>query len=78
MGGVVKKVFKSVSKIVGGGSTPKVTVPKVPDYEAERKKAEDEAQKKRSSLASQGMGGTILGGSLGNSTDVKSKKLLGE
>ena len=77
MGGAVKKVFKSVKKILGGGSQ-KVSVPKAPDYEAERKRAEDEAQKKRGQLASQGMGGTVLGGSFGEDGGVTKKKLLGE
>lgn len=77
MGGVVKKVVKSISKVLGGGSE-KVSVPKVPDYEAERRKAEDEALKKRGQLAGQGMGGTVLGGSYGEGSGVTTKKLLGE
>lgn len=72
MGGaskVIKKIFG------GGSSTPKV---KVPDYEAERKKAEDEALQSRNRLRAKGMGGTILGGSLGDSGGIQKKKLLGE
>ncbi len=56
----------------GGGSAA------VPDYAAERAKAEAEAQKKRSALAASGMAGAILGGSLGDEGQVKRKKLLGE
>lgn len=77
MGGVVKKVFKSVGALLGGESG-RVSVPRLPDYEAQRKKAEEEAQKKRSSLAAQGMGGTVLGGSLAGDDGVRRKKLLGE
>lgn len=77
MGGVVKKIFKSVNSIFGG-TGEFASPPRVPDYEAQRKKAEEEALKKRNSLASQGMGGTVLGGSFGDSGSVKQKKLLGE
>lgn len=77
MGGVVKKVVKSVKKVLVGGSA-KVSVPMPPDYEAERKKVEEEAQKKRGHLAAQGMGGTVLGGSYGDNAGVKTKRLLGE
>ena len=52
--------------------------PPVPDYEGERRKAEAEAQQKRSALADKGMSGAILGGSVGDETGVKKKKLLGE
>lgn len=81
MGGVAKKIkkaFKSVTKAVGLGGGGSVKMPSVPDYEAERKKAEDEAAKKRNALAGQGMSGTILGGSFGDDEQVKKKKLLGE
>jgi len=72
MGGVTK----AISKIFGGGSSsvPKITVP---DYEAERKKAEEEALN-RNRLRAKGMSGTILGGSLGGSEGLQKKKLLGE
>lgn len=72
MGGV----SKTISKIFGVDS--KVSVPKVPDYEAERKKAEEEALRNRSRLKGLGMAGTILGGSLGEDNQVTKKKLLGE
>lgn len=73
MGGVVKKV----AKVVGiGGDTP--SAPKVPDYEAERKKAEAAAQSEKNRLAGLGMNGTVLGGALGDDESVKKKKLLGE
>lgn len=75
MGGA-KKIFKSVGKLFGGGSTP--SAPQVPDYEAERKRAEDEAVRKRGQLADKGMSGTILGGSYGDDENLKKKKLLGE
>ena len=73
MGGVTK----AISKIFGGGSSsvPKITVP---DYEAERKKAEEEALLNRNRLRAKGMSGTILGGSLGGSEGLQKKKLLGE
>ena len=75
MGGVAQ----AISSLFGGGSQPKAPpAPVVPDYEAERKKAEDEAQQKRSALADKGMSGAILGGSLGDEGGVKKKKLLGE
>ena len=76
MGGVVK----AISSIFGGGeSTPKAEpAPVVPDYEGERKKAEEEALRKRSALADKGMSGAILGGSAGDESGVKKKKLLGE
>lgn len=77
VGGVVKKVVKSVKKVLGGGSA-KVPVPQMPDYEAQRKKAEEEALKKRGRIASLGMAGTVLGGSYGDSAGIKTKKLLGE
>ena len=78
MGGVVRSVVRSISRVLGGGGSEKVSVPKLPDYEAERKKAEEEAQRKRSHLAAQGMGGTVLGGSYGDGGNVSTKKLLGE
>jgi hypothetical protein len=66
-----------ISGLFGGG--PKTSKPpEVPDYEAERKKAEKEAEKKRAALADKGMSGAILGGSAGDETTVKKKKLLGE
>lgn len=71
MGGVAK----AVNKVFGGGS---VSVPKTPDVEAERKKAEEEALRKRVGLVSKGMSGTIMGGSVGAKDDVSKKKLLGE
>ena len=72
MGGVAKALF-------GGGSKPDMPkAPEVPDYEAQRKKAEEEALKKRNALANQGMSGAILGGSLGDNEQLKKKKLLGE
>ena len=76
MGGV----GKAVSSIFGGApSMPKMPdPPKVPDYEGERKKAEIDAQKKRSALADKGMSGAILGGDVGDEGGVKKKKLLGE
>ena len=76
MGGVAK----AISSIFGGGaSTPSAPpAPKVPDYEGERKKAEEDAQKKRAALADKGMSGAILGGSVGDEGGVKKKKLLGE
>jgi hypothetical protein len=70
MGGVVEAIFG------GGQSSPKA--PEVPDYEGERRKAEEAAQKKRAALADKGMSGAILGGSAGDETGVKKKKLLGE
>lgn len=77
MGGVVKKMFKSVTRAVL--NTPgKVSMPKVPDYEAERKKAEDAAHRKRNYLAVEGMGGTVLGGSYDRGGELKTKKLFGE
>lgn len=75
MGGV----SKAINKIFGGGSA-KVSVPEVtvPDYEAERQKAEEEALQNRNRLRAKGMSGTILGGSLGDAGSVRKKKLLGE
>jgi hypothetical protein len=70
MGGIVSAIFG------GGQKTP--SAPVVPDYEAERKKAEDAALQKRAALADKGMSGAILGGSSGDETGVKKKKLLGE
>jgi hypothetical protein len=73
MGGVAD----FVSGLFGGGAkTP--DPPAVPDYEAERKKAEKAAEQKRAALAEKGMSGAILGGSAGDETTVKKKKLLGE
>lgn len=73
MGGVSKKI----SKIFGGGKT---SVPKVevPDYEAARRQAEEDALLGRSRLRAKGMGGTILGGSLGGEGGLQKKRLLGE
>ncbi|GHV55217.1 hypothetical protein FACS1894206_09370 [Deltaproteobacteria bacterium] len=66
-----------VAKLFGGGaSVPKA--PEVPDYEAEKKKAEEEGLAKRAALKDRGMAGAILGGSLGEDSAVKKKKLLGE
>ena len=73
MGGVTK----SISKLLGT-EPAKVSVPEVPNYEDERKKAEDEALRTRSRLKGLGMQGTILGGSVGDDNSVKKKKLLGE
>ncbi len=68
-----------VAKIFSGGSVPKAPpAPVVPDYEGERKKAEEDAYKKRAALADKGMSGAILGGSVGDESGVKKKKLLGE
>lgn len=72
MGGVVE----TINKVFGGGGT--ITIPKTPDVEEERKKAEEEAIRKRASLADQGMSGTILGGGKGDDAAVSKKKLLGE
>ena len=73
-------VSKESNSLIGGGSgkTAAVKVPETPNYEAERKKAEEEATKKRSALAGKGMAGTILGGSFGDDSNVNKKKLLGE
>lgn len=75
MGGA-KKIFKSIGKLLGGGES--VKVPKAPDYEAERQKAEEEALRKRGQLAGKGMSGTVLGGGYGSEANVAKKKLLGE
>ena len=75
MGGVVK----AVSKIFGGGGSVKMpAMPEVPDYEGQRKAAEEEAQKKANARRAMGMSGTILGGALGDDNNVRRKKLLGE
>ena len=75
MGGITK----AISSFFGGGESSKApAAPKVPDYEGERRKAEAEAQQKRSALADKGMSGAILGGSFGDEGGVKKKKLLGE
>lgn len=78
MGGVTKKISKIFG---GGGATVKISAPEVPDtpdYEAERKAAEEEALRNRSRLKALGMGGTILGGTLGDDSGLRRKKLLGE
>lgn len=71
MGGVAK----TINKITGGGSAK---VPKTPNLEEERKKAEEEAIRKRASLADKGMSGTVMGGGKGDDSTVTKKKLLGE
>lgn len=73
MGGVVK----AITGVFGGG-TKMPSVPEQPDYEAERKRLEEEATKKRQATAATGMSGTILGGSTGGSDTLGKKKLLGE
>ncbi|MDL2291292.1 hypothetical protein LJC09_04230 [Desulfovibrio sp. OttesenSCG-928-F20] len=75
MGGA-KKIFKSISKVFGGGGN--IKTPAAPNYEEERKKAETEALRKRVQMADKGMSGAILGGSYGDDANVKKKKLLGE
>ena len=72
MGGV----SKFVSKALGG--QPGAKVPKTPDLEAERKKAEEAAIRKRAAFADKGMSGTMLGGSYGDDAALQRKKLLGE
>lgn len=72
MGGV----SKTINKVFGGGGT--IRVPKTPDVEEERKKAEEEAVRKRASLADKGMSGTVMGGGKGDDAGVTKKKLLGE
>lgn len=69
-------VAKTINKVFGGGG--KMSVPDAVDTEAERKKAEDEAIRKRASLADKGMSGTVMGGSKGDDSKVTKKKLLGE
>ncbi len=76
MGGIGKALSSVTGKIFG--NTSSVKVPKTPDLEAERKKAEEEAYRKRAALADKGMSGTMLGGSYGNDAGVTRKKLLGE
>lgn len=76
MGGVAKGLSKISGKIFGNTSSAKV--PETPDLEAERKKAEEEAIRKRAALADKGMSGTVLGGSYGDDAGVTRKKLLGE
>lgn len=79
MSGIVNTFESLVGKglnLLGGGG--EVKSPDLPDYEAERKKAEEEAQKKRNQLAALGMSGTILGGATGDDTKLAKKKLLGE
>lgn len=70
-----KILFPDEKEESGGGGS---SAPAVPDYAAEQAKREAEAQKKKAALAGQGMSGAILGGGLGNESDVKKKKLLGE
>lgn len=76
MGGVAR----TIRNIFGGAesSAPKVVVPEVPNYEEERKKAEEEALRNRNRLKALGMSGTILGGAYGADEGVTRKKLLGE
>jgi hypothetical protein len=76
MGGAVKKITKAIGISGGGGGS--VKIPALPDYTAEREKAEAEALKNRSRLKAAGMSGTIAGGSLGDESAVQRKKLLGE
>lgn len=72
MGGV----SKTINKVFGGSGA--MSVPKTPNVEEERKKAEEEAIRKRASLADKGMSGTIMGGGKGDDARVTKKKLLGE
>lgn len=75
MGKVVESV---VSLFDGGSEAPSYEAPPMPDYEGERKKAEEESLKKRQATAQKGMGSTILGGSTGDNALLGQKKLLGE
>jgi hypothetical protein len=75
MGGVAQAVS---SLFGGGGKVETPAMPEVPDYEAERKAKETAARQKRAALADKGMAGTILGGSEGDESGLKKKKLLGE
>lgn len=71
----MSSAVKAVSKVFGGGK-PKAPKPqKVPDYAAERKKEEAEAAEKKKSLLNKGRSGTMLGGSLGDDTNIKKAKL---
>jgi hypothetical protein len=75
MGGVVK----TLGSLIGiGGQTKTPEMPKIPDYEETRKKAEEEALKRRAALAGRGMSGAILGGSTGDDSAINKKKLLGQ
>lgn len=77
MGGAMK----AIGKMFGMGSAPVVAAqpaPEVPDYEAERRKAEEDAQKKRNAELAGGLGRTVLGGSLGEEARLNKKRLLGE
>ena len=55
------------------GGKPKT--PDVPDYEAERKKEEEAANRKKKSLLNKGRSGTMLGGSVGDESNLKKAKL---
>ncbi|MDL2272238.1 hypothetical protein LJC23_04310 [Desulfovibrio sp. OttesenSCG-928-I05] len=76
MGGTVKKIIKSTKKAVkgifGGSSNSGMSTG---DYEKQLKAAENEAIRKRAALAEKGMGGTLLGGSLGDASGIVKKKL---
>jgi hypothetical protein len=76
MGGAAKMVQ---SFFGGGPKMPKMPdPPKVPDYEGQRRAAEEEAHRRRAGLADKGMSGAILGGDIGDEGGVKKKRLLGE
>lgn len=72
----LKDLGDAGKNILGGGGEVKTA--DAPDYEAEKKRAEEEAQKRRSQLAALGMSGTILGGSVGDDSKLAKKRLLGE
>ncbi|MEZ6852104.1 hypothetical protein [Halodesulfovibrio aestuarii] len=53
----------------------KPSTPEVPDYEEERKKEETEVAEKKKSMLNKGRSGTMLGGSIGDDTNLKKTKL---
>ena len=76
--GILKMVFDplNLSGLFTEKTKTSFSAPALPDFEAERRKAEETALKKRQAAAEQGMSGSILGGAVGD--EVKKKKLLGE
>lgn len=61
--GAVKKIFSSPKK------------QEVPDYDAQRRAEEERAAEKKKSLLNKGRSGTMLGGSIGDNSNLKKTKL---
>nr|BDT27291.1 hypothetical protein BHI3_07570 [Bacteriovorax sp. HI3] len=90
MGGAKEKAERGFAAVATGGMSEvaraaakelKPNLPAAPDYEAQKAAAEAEVEAKQLkdiNLKNSGVSSTMMGGSTGDDSNLKKKKLLGE